>query len=76
VTTAVPDYQSLLNSVRKAIAEILEHGQSNAYQGQTKTRGDLGALQELDKYYASLVRTEGQTEEGRGRNRIIYVVPE
>lgn len=76
MTCVIPDYQSLLNSVRSAIAEILEHGQSNAYNGQTKSRADMGALQELDRYYASLVRTEGQTQPGKGRNKLIYVVPE
>lgn len=76
MTCETPDYQSLLNSVRLAIAEILEHGQSNAYNGQTKSRADLAALQNLDKYYASLVRTEGQTQAGKGRNKLIYVVPE
>jgi hypothetical protein len=76
VTSTTPDYQSLLNSVRRAIAEILEHGQSNAYNGQTKSRADLAALQSLDAYYASLVRTENQVERGKGRNKVIYVVPE
>lgn len=76
MTCETPDYQSLLNSVRRAIAEILEHGQSNAYNGQTKSRADIDALQNLDRYYASLVRTEGQTQAGKGRNKLIYVVPE
>lgn len=76
MTTAAPDYQDLLNKVRSCIAEITLHGQSNAFNGQTKTRADLSNLMELDKYYASLVRTEGQTQEGRGRNKVIYVVPE
>jgi hypothetical protein len=76
VTTPVPDYQALLNSVRTAIAEILLHGQSNAFNGQTKSRADLSSLRELDVYYASLVRTEGQTQKGKGRNKLIYVVPE
>jgi hypothetical protein len=76
VKTTAPDYQDLLNKVRACIAEILLHGQSNAFNGQTKSRADLNALRELDAYYASLVRTEGQTQEGKGRNKVIYVVPE
>lgn len=71
---ADPTKKEMLSSVRKAIKEILDTGQSVSKEGRTLTMADLKTLRDLEKDYEAEVAAEDA--KASGRNRIIYVQPE
>ncbi len=69
-----PTTAELLTLVRTAIAELLQTGQSVAYQGRSLTMANLGELRAAERDYAARLRRETAAAAGKANKvRPIYV---
>lgn len=58
-------YSQLRDKVQDTIVDILENGQSVAWNGQNYTKADLSQLQEIERKYAQLADSEAQASSRR-----------
>ena len=67
-------YAQILNYVQAAIVDVLENGQSVAWNGQTYTKADLKTLTDMEDYYQSKSLQENlKNSRKRYSGRVRYV---
>ncbi|MDF5892737.1 hypothetical protein P4A93_14020 [Pseudomonas syringae pv. syringae] len=68
------DAQMRLEQVRAAISDVLKKGQRLKRADREIYRAELDSLRLLEQQYAKEVTLEQASLQGRGRNRISYMV--
>ncbi|MEQ4308538.1 hypothetical protein ABNM12_11310 [Pseudomonas syringae] len=68
------DAQMRLEQVRAAISDVLKKGQRLKRADREIYRAELDSLRLLEQQYANEVALEQASLQGRGRNRISYMV--
>ncbi|RXT66510.1 hypothetical protein [Pseudomonas syringae] len=68
------DAQMRLEQVRAAISDVLKKGQRLKRADREIHRAELDSLRLLEQQYAKEVALEQASLQGRGRNRISYMV--
>ncbi|EGH42781.1 hypothetical protein [Pseudomonas syringae] len=68
------DAQTRLEQVRAAISDVLKKGQRLKRADREIYRAELDSLRLLEQQYAKEVALEQASLQGRGRNRISYMV--
>ncbi|PBP42780.1 hypothetical protein CCL14_06565 [Pseudomonas syringae] len=68
------DAQMRLEQVRAAISDVLKKGQRLRRADREIYRAELDSLRLLEQQYAKEVALEQASQQGRGRNRISYMV--